>query len=114
MAKRTCRDGDALSVSTPSDLDALIQAIDTGLSPRADIAGENLFVTERIVVTPAAGIFTPSPELVTGRSIEVGDLLGEVGGEPVHSPFDGSIQGVMAYSGERVVFRQPVAWLRTS
>jgi len=114
MAKRTCRDGDALSVSTPSDLDALIQAIDTGLSPRADVAGENLFVTERIVVTPAAGIFTPSPELVTGRSIRVGDLLGDVGGEPVHSPFDGSIQGVMAYSGERVVFRQPVAWLRTN
>ena len=79
-----------------------------------DLAATSRFVTERIVVTPAAGVFTPTETLATGSTIRVGDLLGHVSGEPVHSPFDGSIVGVMAYEGERVVLRQPVAWLRTS
>ena len=113
MAKRTCRDGQALSVSTPADLDALLSALDTSHARPAS-AGENLFVTERIVVTPAAGIFTPVDGLDVGRHIRVGELLGDVSGEPVYSPFDGSIMGVMAYAGERVILRQPVAWLRTS
>lgn len=114
MSKRTCRDAESLSVSAPGDIDAVLQALDNGQATRPDSSGENLFVTERIVVTTAAGVFTPSDALRAGAAIRVGDLLGNVSGEPVHSPFDGSIMGVMAYEGERVVLRQPVAWLRTS
>ena len=42
--------------------------------------GEHLFAVERIVVSPAAGLFTPSPEVGPGTRIEVGTVLGSVAG----------------------------------
>ena len=76
--------------------------------------GEHLFMTERVVVSPAAGLFAPSANLDSGRPIEAGDLLGTVGEAEVRSPFSGRIEGVLAQLGERVMSRQPIAWLRTA
>jgi len=115
MAKRTCRGSRTVSVSKPVDVDALLSVLSDS-SPVGRVAeeGERLYVTERVVVSPAAGVFEASPALAGGTEIEVGALLGTVNGEPVKSPFAGSIMGVMAYNGERITARQPVAWLRTS
>ena len=115
MAKRTCRGSLALSVASPDDVDGLLAKLaESGTIGPVASEGENLFVTERVVVTAAAGIFTPTDELAVGMDVAVGELLGEVNGVPVHSPFSGSVMGVMAFAGERVTDRQPVAWLRST
>ena len=66
-----------------------------------------------MVVSPAAGVFTLGPACVEGGRIDVGQVLGTVNGRDVVSSFEGQIMGVLAYDGERVTSRQPVAWLRT-
>ena len=78
------------------------------------LEGEHLFATERMVVSPGAGIFAPNESCVDGSVIEVGQLLGTVGSAEVRSSFAGEIKGVLAYDGERVTSRQPIAWLRTT
>ena len=79
----------------------------------AVLEGEHLFATERMVVSPGAGIFDPNESCIDGTTIEVGQLLGMVGSMEVRSSFAGEIKGVLAYDGERVTSRQPIAWLRT-
>jgi [acyl-carrier-protein] S-malonyltransferase len=66
-----------------------------------------------MVVSPGAGIFAPNEACVDGTVIKVGQLLGTVGSAEVRSSFAGEIKGVLAYDGERVTSRQPIAWLRT-
>jgi len=70
-------------------------------------------VVERLVVAPAAGVFTPRTELANGAHIEVGTVLGHVGDTEVRSPFAGVLQSFIAATGERLAMREPVAWLRT-
>jgi [acyl-carrier-protein] S-malonyltransferase len=111
--KRTLDGTRALSVGTPDDLDTLLERIE-GESAAAHHEGEHLFMTERVVVSPAAGLFEPAADLGTGQTIEAGDLLGTVGEAEVRSPFSGRIEGVLAHLGERVMSRQPIAWLRTA
>ena len=86
-------------------------------SRRADLSaieGEHLFASERLVVSPAAGIFTPTEGIGEGTTIEVGTVLGHVGQHEVRSPFAGTVQSYIALATERVTARQPIAWLRTS
>jgi [acyl-carrier-protein] S-malonyltransferase len=109
---RTLEGVRALTVSTPDDLDTLLERIE-GEAAAAHHEGEHLFMTERVVVSPAAGLFEPIADLDAGRPIEAGDLLGTVGEAEVRSPFSGQIEGVLAHLGERVMSRQPIAWLRT-
>jgi len=76
-------------------------------------AGETIEVSERIIVSPAVGFYEP---LSGGLDIEAGDVIGHVvvpGQEPmvVRSPFRGRLVEV-AWSGERVLHRQRIAWLR--
>jgi [acyl-carrier-protein] S-malonyltransferase len=111
--KRTLDGARALSVNAPDDLDMLLERIE-GEAGAAHHEGEHLFMTERVVVSPAAGLFEPVAELGAGRPIEAGDLLGTVGEAEVRSPFSGRIEGVLAHLGERVMSRQPIAWLRTA
>ncbi len=75
--------------------------------------GEYLFATERLVVSPAAGIFTPLGSLGEGAPIDVGTVIGHVGEHEVRSPFAGLLQSYIAVDTERVTARQPIAWLRT-
>jgi len=78
--------------------------------------GEFLEATERVVVSPVAGVFTPIDELST--TVEVGSTLGFIdrGGEavPVVSPFRGRLMSVVATGGERLAPHQRVAWLRVA
>lgn len=75
--------------------------------------GEHLFAIERLVVSPAAGVFTPIGGVTNGMLIAVGRILGHVGEHEVRSPFAGVVQSYIAVEGERVTSRQPIAWLRT-
>jgi [acyl-carrier-protein] S-malonyltransferase len=75
--------------------------------------GEHLFAVERLVVSPAAGIFTPIATLTEGSLIDVGTVVGHVGDSEVRSPFSGVLQSFIALDTERVTTRQPIAWLRT-
>ncbi|MDA8284348.1 MAG: hypothetical protein M0Z42_13880, partial [Actinomycetota bacterium] len=79
--------------------------------------GEHLYVSERVVISPSAGVFEPVGDLVDGELgtdavMDVGSLLGTVAGEDVRSPFTGRLMGMLAARGERVQVGQPVAWLR--
>lgn len=115
MAKRGLAGVTTLPVGTPEDVDKLLEA----MAPTAHISshpllndGEHLFVRERLVVAPAAGVFTPDPGAPgEGEPLLVGGLLGTVNGTDVRSPFAGSLQGMLAVGGERLVEGQPVAWL---
>ncbi len=113
MAKRTVDSARTISVSTPEELDNLIDWVDAE-SPSAPphIEGEHLFAVERLIVSPAAGIFTPI-KIPTLSPILVGQVIGHVGEHEVRSAFDGLLQAYIAVDGERVTSRQPIAWLRT-
>jgi [acyl-carrier-protein] S-malonyltransferase len=113
MAKRTVDSARTISVSTPEELDNLIDWVDAE-SPSAPphIEGEHLFAVERLIVSPAAGIFTPL-KIPTLSPISVGQVIGHVGEHEVRSAFDGLLQAYIAVDGERVTSRQPIAWLRT-
>jgi [acyl-carrier-protein] S-malonyltransferase len=113
LAKRTVTGARAHSVSAPEDLDRLLDAL-TGHQPHVGSEGEHLFMTERMVVSPAAGIFVPDTAVTPGEAMTVGRRLGSVAGEDVVSPFDGTLMGVLAKDGERVMTHQPIAWLRTA
>jgi len=114
MAKRTVENSRTISVATPDELDKLIEWVDASAPITAgQIEGEHLFAIERLVVSPAAGVFTPIGDVTNGMLIEVGRVLGHVGEHEVRSPFAGVVQSYIAVEGERVTSRQPIAWLRT-
>ncbi|MEM1333749.1 MAG: ACP S-malonyltransferase [Actinomycetota bacterium] len=115
MAKRTIDGARTISVATPDDLDKLIEWVDAGTPSRAgQLEGEHLFATERLVVSPAAGVFSPIGGLDDGSPIDVGTVIGHVGEHEVRSPFAGALQSYIAVDTERVTARQPIAWLRTT
>ena len=114
MAKRTAESARTISVATPDDLDKLIDWVNKAApAGPAQLEGEHLFATERLVVSPCAGVFSPDNAHPAGTPIQVGDLLGRVGDTEVRSAFSGILQSYIAVDGERVTHRQPIAWLRT-
>jgi [acyl-carrier-protein] S-malonyltransferase len=114
MAKRTVDDARTITVSTPEELDKLIEWVNAS-SPTggAQLEGEHLFAVERLVVSPSAGLFTPETSVTVGSQINVGHIIGRVGDNDVRSPFAGVIQNFIAVEGERVTAHQPIAWLRS-
>jgi [acyl-carrier-protein] S-malonyltransferase len=119
MVRHTLPSVAALAVSTPADLDRLVDAVsgDSALHAYAlGHQGELLYVSERVVISPAAGVFelTDGVDLDGGATIEVGALLGTVSGTEVRSPFSGQLKGGLAHPGERVQSGQPIAWLHAS
>ncbi len=115
MAKRTVDGARTISIATPDDLDKFIEWVNSA-SPTtaAQLEGEHLFAVERLVVSPAAGVFTPRQSLAAGSSIDIGTVIGSVGEVEVRSAFAGTLQAFIAVDGERVTPRQPIAWLRTN
>jgi len=114
MVKRTVTAARTISVATPEDLDKLIEWVRAEAPSRAtQLEGEHLFASERLVVSPAAGIFARAAGLDDGATIDVGTVLGHVGEHEVRSPFAGVLQSYIAVETERVTARQPIAWLRT-
>jgi [acyl-carrier-protein] S-malonyltransferase len=114
MAKRTVSNSRTISVATPEDLDKLLEWVGAGTpSGPPQQEGEHLFAVERLVVSPAAGIFTPVAGLHEGSTIAVGTVVGHVSDVEVRSPFAGVLQSFIALDTERVTNRQPIVWLRT-
>jgi [acyl-carrier-protein] S-malonyltransferase len=119
------RGAKALRVSVPSDVTVLGPVLQDDL-PALDRLlpeGETIAMSERLVVSPLAGLYRPATRLwldehctVDGRGLHVGvgDELGQVSDVPVHSTFDGTLMKMMAWSGERVRTGQPIVWLRAA
>jgi 1-acyl-sn-glycerol-3-phosphate acyltransferase len=95
---------------TPRDHDVNI----SGIIPAPPV-GETIDIDERVVVSPAAGVFTPLT--AEGTHVEVGQRIGHVCTTsaliPVCTPFSGQLVIMSAVAGERVGRCQRVAWLRT-
>ena len=115
--KRIAPDARALNVATPADLDALLEALSGEPPLQHDVPeGEHLYMVERMIVSPAAGIFAPADRWRADAhgTVEVGELLGTIGDVEVRSLFAGHVMGFIAVDGERVTTSQPIAWLRTA
>jgi [acyl-carrier-protein] S-malonyltransferase len=118
MVRHTLPSVTTVAVSVPADLDRLVDAVsgNTALHTYAlGHQGEHLYVSERVVISPAPGVFQPASglDLSAGTLVEVGTLLGTVAGAEVRSPFAGRLKGALAHPGERVQTGQPIAWLHS-
>jgi len=87
------------------------------------MGGEELFVRERIVLSPVTGRFVADAEDLVdparpGSLVLAGTPLGGVVGSgrttAVTTPFTGVLAGLLAHDGERVREGQPIAWLRVA
>jgi len=114
LAKRTVKSASTMSVSTPADLDGLLEKVTDVVRADTPSDGDYLHGFERLIVSPATGVFTPEPTLAPGCVVATGHVVGHVGGHEVRSPFAGQVAGVLALAGERLTSSQPVAWLRVS
>ncbi len=117
LTKRAEPNTQRLNINEPSDLDQLLDLIaptsstdGTGVSHE----GEHLFSTDRLVVSPTAGLFRPVSNLEVGQKVSNGEILGHVGTVEIHSPFSGELMGWIAIAEERLTASQPVAWLRVT
>ena len=113
MARRTVKGSTTLSVSKPGDIDNLLESLSHNSETGGVDEGEQLHAVERLVVSPASGVFQPAVGMEPGTRIGTGHIVGQVGSQDVRSAFAGSMQGWLALEGERVTQSQPLAWLRT-
>jgi len=117
LTKRVEPNTQRLNINEPSDLDQLLDLIaPTSSTDRSRVSheGEHLFSTDRLVVSPSAGMFKPISNLEIGEKVSNGQLLGHVGTVEIHSPFSGELMGWIAVTEERLTASQPVAWLRVT
>ncbi|MCL4153117.1 UNVERIFIED_CONTAM: hypothetical protein GTU68_063818 [Idotea baltica] len=114
LVKRTLKGATRLGVNSPAEVDGLLENLSQAKKSGAVPAGELLYAVERLIVSPATGVFEPNADLDLGSSIDRGQLVGSVGTTEVRSAFDGSLQGLLALQGERVTTSQPLAWLRAA
>ena len=117
LTKRVEPNTQRLNINEPSDLDQLLDLIAPTSSTdgsRVSHEGEHLFSTDRLVVSPSAGMFKPVSNLEIGEKVSNGQLLGHVGTVEIHSPFSGELMGWIAVTEERLTASQPVAWLRVT
>ena len=115
MAKRITPSTRTVTVATPDDLDHLLEVL-SGELPVQVAPGEHLYMHERLVVSPGAGLFQLDGRWQgdhDGTAVEVGTLIGRVGDHEVRSLFAGELMSFVAVDGERVTSAQPIAWLRT-
>ncbi len=137
MVRRTVPDARGVAVAVPDELDKLMDTIagtDEWSTATPANQGEHLYTSERVVVSPAPGVFEPDARLAAleadalaeanaapgsgagaepGSRLDVGDRVGVVGLSEVRTPFDGVLVRWLAVRGERVVEGQPIAWIRT-
>jgi [acyl-carrier-protein] S-malonyltransferase len=138
LVRRGAPELTAVAVSKPEDLDKLMEVVahpETGRADAQPLQGEHLYVSERVVVSPAAGIFSPEATVRapgtgllpgtdgpgTGASgsgqtsvVGVGELVGRVGVVEVRTPFEGRVVRWLATQGERVQEGQPLVWLHAA
>lgn len=138
MVRRATPDVSGVAVAVPDDLDKLMDTIagaEEWTASGPSHQGEHLYTSERVVISPAPGVFEPAVHLAAlessalaeatvapgsgdgadpGSLLAVGDLVGTVGLTDVRTPFDGILVRWLAVRGERVVEGQPVAWIRST
>jgi [acyl-carrier-protein] S-malonyltransferase len=115
MAKRTIDGARVIPVNEPADLDRLLEQLATHEPAAVGVhEGEHLFTTERLVVSPTAGVFEPAAGMDNGITLAPGDVVGRVGNQDVRTPFAGTLMGLLAHTGERMTVSQPVMWLRVT
>jgi biotin carboxyl carrier protein len=88
------------------------ESVQVLLPDNGEPLGETLWAVERLVISPAVGVFRPVEPPVEPGPIDVGAVLGTVSGHEVRSPFGGNLMGILVHPGERVQRGQRVAWLR--
>jgi [acyl-carrier-protein] S-malonyltransferase len=137
MVRRTIPDVRGVTVGVPADLDKLMDTVagtEEWTASAQSHQGEHLYTSERVIVSPAPGVFEPDVQLAAlestalaeataapgsgagaepGSRLAVGDRVGTVGLTDVRTPFHGILVRWLAVRGERVVEGQPVAWIRT-
>ena len=137
MVRRATPDMRGVPVAVPDDLDKLMDHVsgnDEWSASGPDGQGEHLYTSERVIVSPAPGVFEPEVQLAAlestalaeataapgsgqgtepGSVLAVGDRVGTVGLTEVRTPFHGILVRWLAVRGERVVEGQPVAWIRS-
>ncbi len=117
LVKRTLPDAKRIAVNKPEHLDRLLDVLASPSISSDEVAdsheGEHLFATDRLVVSPGAGIFTPLSTLAVGSEISTGTLLGHIGDTEVRSSFSGELMAWLAVDTERVTPSQPIVWLRS-
>ena len=115
MAKRTVPSITTATINSPDAVDEMLETLSAVPEEvvLAEAEGERLYAVERLVVSPASGLFVPEPTAQLGGDIAIGQLVGKVGSTDVKSPFAGKLEGLLALDGERVSTSQPIAWLRT-
>lgn len=137
MVRRSVPDARGVTVAVPDDLDKLMDTVagaDEWTSSAPSHQGEHLYTSERVIVSPAPGVFEPRIELAalettalaeataapgSGNGVEpgsvlaVGERVGTVGPNDVRTSFEGVLVRWLAVRGERVAEGQPVAWIRT-
>lgn len=112
-AKRSAKGAELTSVATPEQIARMLELVAGHASSEATpLEGEHLFATERLVVSPGAGVFVPAEGCQAGNTVSVGSVLGRVGDAEVVTSFAGELMGILAFEGERVTPSQPIAWLR--
>jgi len=117
LTKRVEPNTQRLNINEPGDLDQLLDLIaptSSTVGTGASHEGEHLFSTDRLVVSPTAGLFRPVSDLEIGQKVSNGQILGHVGTVEIHSPFSGELMGWIAVTEERLTASQPVAWLRVT
>ncbi len=129
MVRRAAPELRGVSVAKPEDLDTLLDVIAGNHDWMAESPpqGEHLFTSERLVISPSAGVFTVTGDLA-GRAphpldptagtsepsnVNVGSVLGIVAETEVRTPFAGNLIRWLAVPGERVASGQPLAWIRS-
>jgi len=82
-------------------------------------SAEEVYMPERLIPAPAAGVFhAAAPEVVTteGEIVHAGQVVGSIevtgGSVTVTSAHTGFLMGLLALPGERVRAEQPLAWVR--
>ena len=135
LAKRSLPEIQSLAVAKPADLDTLMDRIAEAGTWKAEPAlhqGEHLYMSERVVVSPGGGIFTPEESLrAPGTGLlpgtdggaeagparrDLGRRRGRSGGpgrrhrgpDPLRRPG----HRWLAAAGERVQEGQPLVWMR--
>jgi len=137
MVRRTVPDVRGVAVAVPADLDKLMDTVagtDEWAASGPAHQGEHLYTSERVIVSPAPGVFEPDVQLAAlestalaeataapgsgqgadpGSVLAVGDRVGTVGLTDVRTPFSGILVRWRAVRGERGVEGQPGVWIRT-
>lgn len=122
LVKRISPDTRAVSVSSPEDIDGLVDAMTEGTHANEDLTthhehGEHLTLNEKLIISTATGLFDfldPPAGPAIGDHLEVGRAVGKVGDTEITTQFAGTLMGTLAIVGERVTVGQPIAWIRAN